>query len=123
MRFWIGALARSRQSFPMAYLWPAAMGIYLLLRRLIDSTELGEVALDEGRPTAGCRRCISDPATGVPTMKPPGVAAVVPPMVKRACAEESQADPTATVTVRSGPSRRHDRFRHRVRRSPASAPS
>jgi hypothetical protein len=106
MRFWNEALESVARSFPVAYLWPAAMGIYLLLRRLIDSTELGEVAFDEGPPSRGLPPLHRDPTTGVPTTKPPGTAPASPPMVQTPpTAAEVQADPTATVTeFRSGPS-------------------
>jgi hypothetical protein len=106
MRFWNGALASVAKTFPLAYLWPAAMGIYLLLRRLIDSTELGEVAFDEGPPTRGLPPLHRDPATGVPTTKPQVVPAVVPAVAPAAEAgAELPADSTATVTeFRSGPS-------------------
>ena len=70
IRFWSAGLAALATAFPMAYLWPAAMGMYLLLRQQIDSTELGEVALDEGQPERGLPPLINDPATGVPTMRP-----------------------------------------------------
>jgi hypothetical protein len=106
MRFWNEALESVAESFPVAYLWPAAMGIYLLLRRLIDSTELGEVAFDEGPPTRGLPPLHRDPATGVPTTKPQVVSPVVPPVAPATdVVAEPQADPTATVTeYRSGPS-------------------
>jgi hypothetical protein len=106
MRFWNQALASVATAFPVAYLWPAAMGIYLLLRRLIDSTELGEVAFDEGPPTRGLPPLHRDPATGVPTTTPPGPSPVTPPLAPAAdVVSEAQTDPTATVTeYRSGPS-------------------
>lgn len=106
MRFWNEALASVATSFPVAYLWPAAMGIYLLLRRSIDSTELGEVAFDEGPPSRGLPPLRRDSATGVPTTKPPDPPPVVSPEVQApAAAPQGEADPTATVTeFRSGPS-------------------
>jgi hypothetical protein len=107
MRFWNAALKSVATSFPVAYLWPAAMGIYLLLRRLIDSTELGEVAFDEGPPSRGLPPLHRDPATGVPTTKSPAAAPVVPSVTEQppVAAPEAPADPTATVTeFRSGPS-------------------
>ncbi len=73
MQFWIAGAQSLARSFPMAYLFPAAMGIYLLLRQLIDSTELGEVALDEPEPEKGLPPLGTDFATGVPTMPPPPV--------------------------------------------------
>ena len=70
MRFWSGGLWAIAAAFPMAYLFPAATGIYLLLRRLIDSTELGEVALEEGEPEQGLPPLVTDPVTGVPKVQP-----------------------------------------------------
>lgn len=70
VRFWTGALESLATAFPMAYLFPAAMGVYLLQRRLIDSTELGEVALEEGSPESGLTPLVPDPATGVPMVAP-----------------------------------------------------
>jgi hypothetical protein len=68
MRFWNYGLVTLAASFPMAYLFSAAMGIYLLLRRLIDSTELGEVVLDDAPPGHGLPPLVADPKTGVPTV-------------------------------------------------------
>lgn len=70
VRFWSTALASLATAFPMTYLWPAAMGIYLLQRRLIDSTEVGEVSLDEGPPEQGLPPLVRDPATGIPAVAP-----------------------------------------------------
>ena len=70
IRFWtIGALWVAA-SFPMAYLWPAATGIYMLLRRLIDSTEMTEVSYDEGPPGGGLPTLVTDAGTGVPHVEP-----------------------------------------------------
>lgn len=105
MRTWTAALSGLATCFPMAYLWPAAMGIYLLLRRNIDSTELAEVSLDEDAPERGLPPLVTDHATGVPRVDQPGVA----PVVVAAPAPEVQppaaTDPTATITeLRGGPS-------------------
>jgi hypothetical protein len=70
VRFWNATLVSLATAFPLAYLWPAAMGIYLLQRRLIDSTELGEVALDEAPPTEGVPSLTRDAATSVPAVQP-----------------------------------------------------
>jgi hypothetical protein len=70
IRFWtIGALWVAR-AFPMAYLFPAATGIYLLLRRLIDSTEMTEASYDEVPPGGGLPTLVTDPGTGVPHVEP-----------------------------------------------------
>ena len=72
MRFWTTALTGLAAAFPMAYLWPAATGIYLLLRRHIDSTEMTETAFDEGTPVRGLPTLAPDAATGVPQVVNPG---------------------------------------------------
>jgi hypothetical protein len=66
IRFWTRGFAMFAAAFPLAYLWPAAVGIYLLLRRQIDSTDLGEINFDEGDPERGAPPLATDPATGVP---------------------------------------------------------
>jgi hypothetical protein len=91
MRFWSGGLWAIAAAFPMAYLFPAATGIYLLLRRLIDSTELSEVALDEGEPERGLPPLVTDPVTGVPKVQ------AGPPVDGAASTEKS-----ATVTELRG---------------------
>jgi hypothetical protein len=91
MRFWSGGLWAIAAAFPMAYLFSAATGIYLLLRRLIDSTELGEVALDEGEPEQGLPPLATDLVTGVPRVQ------AGPPVDGVANAEKS-----ATVTELRG---------------------
>jgi len=57
--FWNTALASLVASYPMALLWSMAVGIYLLMRRHIDATEMDEVALDE-----------SEPAESLPPLEP-----------------------------------------------------
>jgi hypothetical protein len=79
MRFWSHGLRAVAASFPMAYLFAAAMGIYLLLRRLIDSTELSEVVLDDAAPGHGLPPLVADPKTGVPTVG--AVAPEAPPAI------------------------------------------
>jgi hypothetical protein len=65
IRAWEGLFATIAGAFPMAYLFPAATGIYLLLRRQIDAMDLGEVVFDEGDPQGGLPALVTDPATGV----------------------------------------------------------
>lgn len=65
MTVWKNVLLAFAASFPLAYLWAAAVGIYLLLRRHIDATEMDEVALDQPEPTVGLPRLTPD-AAGVP---------------------------------------------------------
>jgi hypothetical protein len=79
IRFWMGCFAAIAQSFPLAYLWSAAVGIYLLLRRQIDATDLGEIIFDEGEPKPGLPTLEADPATGVPHVAEPSPSTRVPP--------------------------------------------
>ena len=51
VQFWEERLLAVGASYPMAYLWTAAVGIYLLLRQQIDSTEMDELVLTEPEPT------------------------------------------------------------------------
>lgn len=51
--FWKQTLLAFAASYPLAFLWSATVGIYLLLRRHIDSTEMDEVNLSQPAPTAG----------------------------------------------------------------------
>ncbi len=53
IRFWKGMLLAIAASYPLAYLWSATVGIYLLLRRHVDSTEMDEVCLSEPEPAVG----------------------------------------------------------------------
>lgn len=53
-QFWSGAFLGVGKSFPLAFLFPSVVAIYLLLRREIDSAEMDQVAFEEndttGRP-------------------------------------------------------------------------
>jgi len=79
MRFWTNAFRWFAAAFPMAYLWPAATGIYLLMRRQIDAADLGDVTFDEGDPQRGLSPLVNDPVTGVPHVDPTATAAPHPP--------------------------------------------
>jgi hypothetical protein len=70
LRFWTLGALWTAASFPMAYLWPAGTGVYLLLRRLIDSTEMTEASYDEGVPEGGLPTLATDAETGVPHVEP-----------------------------------------------------
>jgi hypothetical protein len=79
------------------------MGIYLLQRRLIDSTELGEVSLEEGAPESGLTPLVTDPTTGVPMV------AATPPAASDGAATTAPSDgaEAATIThIPGGPSDR-----------------
>ena len=65
MAFWKATLLAVAASFPLGYLWSAAVGVYLLLRRQIDSTEMDEIALDQSEPTEGLPK-LTPGASGVP---------------------------------------------------------
>ena len=79
LRFWQTTWFWIEKVFPMAYLWPAATGIYLLLRRHIDAADLGEVTFDEGDPQRGLPTLVNDPVTGVPHIVGADPAATAPP--------------------------------------------
>ena len=68
MAFWNRVILAVAASFPLGYLWSAAVGVYLLLRRQIDSTEMDEIALDESEPTEGLPKLTPD-ATSVPQVE------------------------------------------------------
>lgn len=80
MRFWTGAFSQVAAAFPMAYLFSAAMAIYLLMRRLIDSADMGDVTFDEGEPQRGLPALADDPATGVPHVVGAAGDATAPPI-------------------------------------------
>lgn len=50
-QFWSRAFLGVAKSFPLAFLFPTAVAIYLLLRREIDSAEMDQVALEENSET------------------------------------------------------------------------
>jgi hypothetical protein len=79
IRLWTRALAMFAAAFPMAYLWPSAVGIYLLMRRQIDSTDLSHVKFDEGDPQRGLPPLAIDPTTGVPHVPSAPATATTPP--------------------------------------------
>jgi len=60
IQFWKWTLQAIVASYSVGYLWSVSVGIYLLLRRHIDSTEMEEIAFDE-----------SDlPQRGLPELEP-----------------------------------------------------
>lgn len=69
IHFWTDVLRAGSEYFPLAYLWPAATAIYLLLRRAIDGGEMTEVVFDEGDPKRGLPPLKSDAATGIPQVE------------------------------------------------------
>jgi hypothetical protein len=71
IRFWSLGFHGIADAFCMAYLWPAGVGIYLLLRRHIDATDLDDAVFDDGPPERGLPPLVTDPATGVPRVDQP----------------------------------------------------
>ncbi len=63
--FWQATLMAVAASFPLGYLWCASVGIYLLLRRHIDSTEMDEISLDQDEPEQGLPKLTPD-ESGIP---------------------------------------------------------
>ncbi len=49
---WTWAFMLILKSYPLACLWPMSVGIYLLLRRHVDATEMEEITLEEGEASA-----------------------------------------------------------------------
>jgi len=65
---WKWAWMAVAASYPVAYLWSAAVGIYLLLRRQVDSTEMTEVKLTQGEPFQGLPD-LTNNAAGLPQVQ------------------------------------------------------
>ena len=65
---WNSTLGSIVASYPLACLWPMAVGIYLLLRRQVDATEMDEVALSDGTTEAGLP-VLKAKDTGVPEVE------------------------------------------------------
>ena len=53
MHFWKQTWLGIAASYPVAYLWSTFVGIYLLLRRHVDSTEMDEITLTQQDPFQG----------------------------------------------------------------------
>lgn len=73
IRFWKATLQLAVASYALAYLWSAAVGVYLLLRRQVDATEMDEVVTEEGVDESryGLPPLHADPS-GVPGFESPG---------------------------------------------------
>lgn len=63
--FWKSIVAVLVAGYQVGFLWVAAVGIYLLLRRDIDGVQLNEVFVDQ-TDEYGLPALVNDPATGVP---------------------------------------------------------
>ena len=67
--FWKAAVAVLVAGYQAGFLWVAAVGIYLLLRRDIDGVQMGEVFVDQAEEY-GMPPLTDDGATGVPEIAP-----------------------------------------------------
>lgn len=67
IQFWKGLLATAAAGYQVAYLWVASVGVYLLLRRTIDSAEMDEVFIDDEEPDFGMPP-LEDDESGVPSV-------------------------------------------------------
>jgi hypothetical protein len=67
--FWKAAVALLVAGYQAGFLWVAAVGIYLLLRRDIDGVQTGEVFVDQAEEY-GMPPLAEDAATGVPEIAP-----------------------------------------------------
>jgi hypothetical protein len=67
--FWKGIVALLVAGYQAGFLWVAAVGIYLLLRRDIDGVQTGEVFVDQAEEY-GMPPLVEDAATGVPEVAP-----------------------------------------------------
>lgn len=67
--FWKAAVAVLVAGYQAGFLWVAAVGIYLLLRRDIDGVQTGEVFVDQAEEY-GMPPLTDDAATGVPETSP-----------------------------------------------------
>jgi hypothetical protein len=67
--FWKGVVALLVAGYQAGFLWVAAVGIYLLLRRDIDGVQTGEVFVDQAEEY-GMPTLVEDAATGVPEIAP-----------------------------------------------------
>lgn len=74
--FWSGLFAWISAAFPVAYIWPTSVAMYLLLRRLIDATELGDSSFDPLPPERGLPTLAGDSSNGVPQVVADAPAAV-----------------------------------------------
>jgi hypothetical protein len=73
VQFWKGLLATAAAGYQVGYLWVATVGIYLLLRRSIDSAEMDEIFIDDEEPDFGMPPLEDDPS-GVPSVVGDGAA-------------------------------------------------
>ena len=65
--FWKLVMLQLYMAFPIGFLWSASVGVYLLLRKNIDSVELDEIALEE--ETTHSLPTLTRPASGIPQVQ------------------------------------------------------
>lgn len=70
IHFWKNMLASFSDSYPMALLWTASTGIYLLLRHHVDSTEMDEIEGEPGEDLRSPRTPKSDKSPEVASKTP-----------------------------------------------------
>lgn len=78
MQFWSNVLLAAGSAFAIGYFWSAGVGLYLLMRRLVDATETNEIAFDANAPEPRVPQLTDDPVTGVPQAEPTPEAAAAP---------------------------------------------
>lgn len=69
IKFWTSMLAAAAAGYQVGYLWTAAVAVYLLLRRDIDSAEMDEVFVDDKEPEFGMP-ALEEDDSGVPEVAP-----------------------------------------------------
>ncbi|HEY4760113.1 MAG TPA: hypothetical protein VIH42_05990 [Thermoguttaceae bacterium] len=62
IRFWTGCVKILAVGYLFSYFWTASVAIYLLMRRVVDATEMDEVFLDadEGEKVSGLPKIVTD---------------------------------------------------------------
>lgn len=99
--FWVGVVKLLALGFGPAYFWTATTGVYLLLRRETDHTEIDEVFLEDRPEPLGLPKLATD-AAGVPGLAGEPAA---PPAGELT---EAQLNSTALVEPQSPPPPRRD---------------
>jgi hypothetical protein len=69
IHFWKSVVAALAAGYQAGFLWVAAVGIYLLLRRDIDGVQMNEVYIDQS-DEYGMPPLAEDISTGVPDVAP-----------------------------------------------------
>jgi hypothetical protein len=69
---WRSLILGTASAFPLAYLFSVATGVYLLLRQLVDSTEMDDISVDEPRDEESMPPLTRNPETNVPQVTKDG---------------------------------------------------